>query len=165
MNNGNWGYNNLQWLGGTWYHKFNDQWHISIESYYMYERNVPDVSQGYANTAFAYVPYNHPNEAVCPTGETSCMAKEWSLLFYLNYQFSPLDNISLRGEWYDDINGQRTGFKTAYNNWAIGWQHWLSPQVELRPEIAWYHALNAPAFDNGTKHSIAIASGDIIWHF
>jgi hypothetical protein len=131
----------------------------------MYERNVPDVSQGYANTAFAYVPYNHPNEAFCPTGETSCMAKEWSLLFYLNYQFSPLDNISLRGEWYDDINGQRTGFATAYNNWAISWQHWLSPQVELRPEVAWYHSLNAPAFDNGTKHSIAIASGDIIWHF
>jgi hypothetical protein len=22
-----WGYNNLQWLGGTYYHKFNDQWH------------------------------------------------------------------------------------------------------------------------------------------
>ena len=68
----------------------------------------------------------------------------------LNYQFSALDNISLRGEFYDDINGQRTGFATAYNNWALGWQHWLSPQVELRPEIAWYHSLNAPAFDNGT---------------
>ena len=165
MNNGDWGYNNLQWLGGTWYHKFNDQWHISIESYYMYERNVPSKLEGYSNTAFAYVPYNAPNEAVCPTGELTCTAKEWSFLFYLNYQFSPLDNISLRGEWYDDINGQRTGTATAYNNWAISWQHWLSPQVELRPEVAWYHSLNAPAFDNGTKHSIAIASGDIIWHF
>jgi hypothetical protein len=166
MNNGDWGYNNLQWLGGTYYHKFSDQWHISIESWYMYSRNVPDVSQGYSNTFAAYIlPTNTPFLARCPGTELSCTSKEWTVLFYLNYQFSPLDNISLRGEWFDDINGQRTGFATAYNNWAIGWQHWFSPQVEVRPEIAWYHSLNAPAFDNGTKHAIAIASGDIIWHF
>ena len=94
INNGDWGYNNLQWLGGTWYHKFNDQWHISMESYYMYIRNVPDVSQGYGATPFAYIPFNRPNEAHCPTGETSCTAHVWTALFYLNYQFSPLDNIS-----------------------------------------------------------------------
>ena len=28
INGGQWGYNNLQWLGGTYYHKFNDYWHI-----------------------------------------------------------------------------------------------------------------------------------------
>jgi hypothetical protein len=28
-NTGAWGYDNLQWYGGTYYHKFNDQWHIS----------------------------------------------------------------------------------------------------------------------------------------
>jgi hypothetical protein len=95
------------------------------------------------------------------------------MVSYLNYQFSPLDNISLRGEFMDDINGWRTGTATAYNNWAIGWQHWWSPQVEVRPEIAWYHALNKPAFDNSTnvlspqpgKHAITIISGDLIWHF
>jgi hypothetical protein len=48
---------------------------------------------------------------------------------------------------------------------AIGWQHWFSPQIEVRPEIAWYHALDKPAFDNGTKHAITIVSGDLIWHF
>jgi len=30
INNGTWGYNNLQWYGLTYYHKFNDQWHISL---------------------------------------------------------------------------------------------------------------------------------------
>ena len=30
INGGQWGYNNLQWYGFTYYHKFNDQWHISI---------------------------------------------------------------------------------------------------------------------------------------
>ncbi|HXW73077.1 MAG TPA: outer membrane beta-barrel protein [Methylocella sp.] len=165
FNNGDWGMNNLQWLGWTWYHKFNDAWHISIENYYEYSTNVPSVNLGYGNTWAAYVPHNAANEAFCPGTETSCTAKEWTILFYLNYQFSPLDNLSLRGEFFDDINGWRTGFATAYNNWALGWQHWFSPQVEIRPEIAWYHALSAPAFDNGTKHSIAIVSGDVIWHF
>jgi hypothetical protein len=166
INNGDWGYNNLQWLGGTYYHKFNDQWHITFESWYMYARNVPDVSQGYGATAFAYVlPTNRPNEAHCPNGELSCTARTYSMVSYLNYQFSPLDNISLRGEFMDDIDGWRTGTATAYNNWAIGWQHWFSPQVEVRPEVAWYHALNAPAFDNGNKHAITVVSGDLIWHF
>jgi hypothetical protein len=136
-----------------------------MESYFLYGRNVPDVSQGYANTAFAYVPYNKPNEAFCPSGETSCTAKAYSMLVYLNYQFSPLDNITLRAEWYDDINGWRIGFATQYDDFAIGWQHWLSPQVELRPEIAWYHSFDTPAFDNGTKHAITVVSGDVIWHF
>jgi hypothetical protein len=84
---------------------------------------------------------------------------------FLNYKFSPLDNLTLRGEFYYDINGQRTGFATRYNEWGFGWQHRFSPQVEIRPEIAWYHSLDKPSFDNGTKHAIAIFASDLIWHF
>jgi hypothetical protein len=32
INGGQWGYNNLQWLGGTYYHKFNDYWHIAVDA-------------------------------------------------------------------------------------------------------------------------------------
>ncbi len=88
-----------------------------------------------------------------------------------------MDNISWRMEYVDDITGQRTGIKTAYFNYAVGWQHWLSPQVELRPEIAFYNSLNAPAFQQnppllqvspttiGTKSHLAVFSADMIWHF
>ena len=31
INNGAWGYNNLQWYGMTYYHKFNDKWHVAFE--------------------------------------------------------------------------------------------------------------------------------------
>jgi len=166
INNATWGYDNLQWYGGTFYHKFNDDWHLSAESYYAFQRNVPDVSQGYGNTPFAYFhPTNAPNEAVCPSDLTRCTAHVWGVVAFLNYKFSPLDNLTLRGEFYDDVNGQRTGYATSYNNWALGWQHWFSPQVEIRPEIAFYHALDKPAFDNGTKHAITVISGDVIWHF
>ena len=178
INNGDWGYNNLQWLGGTYYHKFNDQWHITFEAWDMYARNVPSVTAGVGSGATfeAYIlPTNRPNQAFCPGTETSCTAHTYSMVSYLNYQFSPLDNISLRGEYMNDVDGWRTGTPTQYNNWAIGWQHWWSPQVEVRPEVAWYHSLNRPAFDNASsldpalaaqgKHAITIVSGDLIWHF
>ena len=87
------------------------------------------------------------------------------MLAYLNYQFSPLDNLSWRAELYNDQQGQRTGYKTTYLNYAVGWQHWFGPQVEIRPEVAYYHSTDVKAFDLGTKQDLAIVSSDVIWHF
>jgi hypothetical protein len=84
---------------------------------------------------------------------------------YLNYKFTPMDNISGRVELFDDQNGQRTGFKTRYFNYAIGWQHWFSPSITFRPEIAWYDSLDTKAFDNGKSDRLTVFSADIIWHF
>jgi len=55
----------------------------------------------------------------------------------------------------------------------MGWQHWFSPTIEVRPEIAFYNSLKAPAFEVappllggvGTKSHIAIFSADLLWHF
>ncbi|MGD0635129.1 MAG: outer membrane beta-barrel protein [Beijerinckiaceae bacterium] len=164
FNKGNWGYNNLQWFGGTWFHKFNDQWHFGIESYYEYQKGVSSVAAGYGGTAFQYM-VNPPPLANCPAGETECTAMAYSALGYLNYKVGPMDNITGRLEFYNDERGQRTGYATRYFNQAIGYQHWLSPSVELRPEMAWYHSLDAAAFENGNKHEVAIASMDVTWHF
>jgi len=84
---------------------------------------------------------------------------------YLNYKFTPMDNISWRAEYFDDQNGQRTGFKTRYLEYAIGWQHWFSPSVTFRPEIAWYDSLDAKAFDNGKSNRLTVIAADVIWHF
>src|ERR1700683_5335504 len=61
-------------------------------------------------------------------------ARVVTFLAYLNYKVSPLDNISFRPEFYNDMEGQRTGVKTRYVDFGIGWQHWFSPQIEIRPE-------------------------------
>jgi len=164
INNGTWGYNNLQWYGFTYYHKFNDQWHISWEAWSVHQNNVPDVSQGYFGTPF-FGMRNPPLEAHCNFGEKDCTAKEWSTVAYLNYKFTPMDNISWRAELFDDINGQRTGFATKYVNLAIGWQHWFSPSVTFRPEVAWYDALDTKAFDNAKAHTLTVFAADVIWHF
>lgn len=90
----------------------------------------------------------------------------------INYQFSPLDNISFRPEFYDDKVGQRTGTKTRYLNFGLGWQHWLSPQIELRPEVDYDYALDKDAFNGNANAGIApdkrytlLGAIDIIMHF
>jgi hypothetical protein len=182
INGGQWGYNNLQWFGGTYYHKFNDQWHISIESYNEHQNNVANVLNPTALAAIAnggtpfslqYMPFNGPFGAQCSTPAVlTCTAEFQTALMYLNYKPDPLDNISYRAEFVDDKQGQRTGVKTRYIETGIGWQHWFSPQIEMRPEVSYYKALDNFAFNGNPNFGIPpdrkyaiIGSADIIIHF
>ncbi len=182
LNGGQWGYNNLQWMGGTYYHRFNDQWHIAFESWNIHETRVPNNQNAEANAFIAaggtpfspqYIPFNAPGTANCRNKtQLYCTTNTQTFLTYLNYQFSPLDNLSFRTEFFNDMTGQRTGVATSYAEWAIGWQHWFSPQIEVRPEVTYYRSFQANAFNGNSNLGIApnknwevIAAGDLIWHF
>ncbi|MGC1181685.1 outer membrane beta-barrel protein [Legionella sp.] len=182
INNGVWGYDNLQWYGFTFYHKFNDQWHISYEIYSLHKNNVANLNNPTAVAAIAaggtpfspqYMPFNAPNAAQCHNPSAlSCTANVLATVAYINYQFSPLDNISFRPEFYNDKEGQRTGTKTRYLNFGLGWQHWLSPQIELRPEVDFDYALDKDAFNGNANAGIPpdkrytlMGAMDIIMHF
>ncbi|MBV8090580.1 MAG: outer membrane beta-barrel protein [Alphaproteobacteria bacterium] len=184
INDGTWGYNNLQWYGLTWYHKFDDRLHLSWENYLLGQRNVLNITDplgiiangGYPFTPAAGIKFNAPNFAQCsdPTVVT-CTTRAIASVQYWNYRATPLDNISLRVEYYHDEEGQRTGVATRYADVGLGWQHWFSPQVEIRPEVTYYKSFNAPAFNgnpNATPIPIApnkyymwLGAADIIWHF
>jgi hypothetical protein len=47
----------------------------------------------------------------------------------------------------DDLNGQRTGFRTLYYEFALGWQHWVGDVLTIRPEIRYDHSTNYRAYD------------------
>ena len=174
INNGQWGYNNLQWYGLTAYHAFDEHWHISYEIYVEHQSGVPNsrnpqVINIYNNggTPFSpqYIPYNAPALAICNTAAAlRCNAYSLGTVFYLNYSPNKLNNFSLRGEYYNDAEGQRTGYKTQYEEVGLGWQHWFSPQIEIRPEFTYYLSDN-PSFDLGLKKYERVFSGDLIWHF
>jgi opacity protein-like surface antigen len=180
INTGVWGYNNLQWYGITYYHKFDEKWHIAIESWHIHNNNVVNAN-GLLNTQIGlvspnpfYYMVNSPSLAQCPGNPNpTCTARTWTALTYLNYEITPMDNISWRAEYFDDLNGQRTGTRTPYFNYGVGWQHWFSPTVELRPEVAFYNSLHAPAFETsapllggvGTKSHIGMFSMDLLWHY
>jgi len=183
INSGTWGYNNLQWVGGTYYHKFTDRFHVSFESYVLSQNNVPNANNPTAlaiynggGTPFSpqFYPYNGPGIAYCadPTVLT-CKAKVFTMLAYWNYQFGPLNNLSLRTEYYNDEQGQRTGTKSRYYEIGIGWQHWFSPQIEVRPEVTYYRSIDGKAFNTNVaagdfsqaKNHQLLLAGDAIIHF
>jgi hypothetical protein len=195
-NDGVWGYNNLQWIGLTYYHKINDYWHISFESWNIHERDVPNLNNAVSSailsnggTPFStlYMPFNGPNAAVCGGPKSvgagnvpmtiagsplTCTADEQSFLLYVNYSPNKLNNFSLRTEYFMDPQGQRTGVATNYADVALSWQHWYSPQVEVRPEVGYYRSLDNPAFNGNAAAGIAptkdwavIAATDLIFHF
>jgi hypothetical protein len=196
-NGGQWGYNNLQWIGLTYYHKLSDYWHIAFETWNIHENNVPNLNNpavpgiiAGGGTPFSpqFTPFNGPNAAVCSgpgswnsaTGSANpiagapltCSSDTQTFLVYLNYSPNKLNNISLRTEYFNDPNGQRTGVPTAYADAALSWQHWLSPQIEFRPEIAYYRSINNPAFNGDipagivpTRNWAFIAASDVIIHF
>ncbi len=181
INGAQWGYNNLNWYGTTYYHKFNDHWHLSFESYYEYQRNVPNANNAQAvaiyqggGTPFSpqFIPINGPNLAQCDNpARLRCQASAIGALAYINYSPDPLNNFSFRPEYYHDPQGQRTGIKADYYEFTVGWQHWLSPQLEMRPEVG-YWASSRNAFDGSPSRGLApdhnhtfLAAGDVIAHF
>ena len=183
INDGTWGYNNLNWYGITWYHTFNSQWHFSLEIYDLHQKNVlnaadPDhilANSGWPFNAQNGFQSNAPGTAVCSSPYVlTCTAEAFSTLMYLNYRISSLDNLALRGEFYNDMEGQRTGTRTRYVEFGVGWQHWYSPQVEIRPEVTYYRSLDANAFNGNADAPIPVlpdrnyawvGAMDLIWHF
>ena len=158
INSNKYGYNNLAAYYVTWYHKINKNWHFDTESWYQYEKDVPSI--------FGSVPTETgANGAWCAPGEQTCFAPEWSILNYVERQFGKKDTLSIRNEFFDDMKGQRTGFKTKYTEHTISWNHWIGSSIVFRPEIRFERSYLLPAYDDGTKKNQVILSGDMIWFY
>jgi len=162
VNDGRYAYNNLAAYYLTWYHKINASWHTATESWYQYERKVPNV----LNTAAASLLETNANGAVCATTtQLTCFAPEWAIVNYVERQFGKHDYLSIRNEYMDDIRGQRTGFKTKYSEHLVGWGHWIGTTVLLRPELRFERSYTVPAYDNGTKKNQFMLAGDVVYFF
>jgi len=133
INSGQWGYNNLQWYGFTYYHVFDKHFHVAMEVYNEHQSGVPDANNPEVNfiyqnggTPFSpqRMPFNAPGLAFCKNhDDLRCQADSQGALAYWNYSPDALNNISLRTEYYDDKVGQRTGVPAVYYDVALGWQH------------------------------------------
>lgn len=163
INSGKYNYNNLAAYYSTWYHQFgHSRWHTDWETWYQYMKDTPNVN----NPAAASLLIPNSSGAVCNNvTELTCFAPEWSTLNYVNYQISRKDFISIRNEYFDDLKGQRTGFKTHYTEHMISWNHWIGSTVVFRPEIRYDYSYDAPAFNNGTKKGQLMFDGDMIFFY
>jgi len=163
INSGKYDYNNLAAYYTTFYHKFGQsKWHADVETWYQYMKDTPNVN----NPLASHLLVTNSNGAVCNNAaELTCFAPEWSTVGYVNYQIDAKNFISLRNEYFDDIRGQRTGFKTRYTEHMISWNHWIGSTIVFRPELRYEHAYDAPAYNNGTKKSQLMFAGDMIFFY
>jgi hypothetical protein len=89
----------------------------------------------------------------------------YGIVNYFNVELNPANMVSFRNEWVNDEAGQRTGFATRYMSSTLGLTHWLTPDVELRPELRVERSLDLNAYDGGRKNHQAAALFDVIFHY
>jgi hypothetical protein len=164
LNDGNYAYNNLTAYYLTWYHKFGEasHWHTDTETWYQYEKHTPNVNNALGQTLIE----TNANGAYCNNVyEVTCFAPEWAIVNYLVYQISPHGYMTIRNEYFDDIKGQRTGFKTKYTEHLIGWGHWVGSTILVRPELRFERSYNVAAYDDATKKNQLTFACDMILFF
>ncbi len=148
INNGRYAYNNVQQYNATWSHKFNERIHTRTEALYMWERDVP--------------------ASKLPTGicsGSSCFINEWAIVNYLLFKLSKKNFLTIRNEYMNDIQGQRTGYATSYSSHGIGLTHWFTSWLGFRPEFRYEHSYDRPAYNNGTRQNQFMFATDLIVRF
>ena len=151
-NTSDYNYNNVQMYVMTWGHRFSQSVHMQTEAYYMYGRNIPGFGPDGEPGVVASSPY--PGKA-----------GEYGVVNYLNFELNSSNMISFRNEFYNDQKGQRTGYATKYSSHTLGLTHWVSSDLEIRPEIRYEHSYDVNAYNAGKKNYQAIALVDAILHY
>jgi len=141
-------YNNVQMFVMTWGYRFSERVHTLTEAYRMYGRNIP-----------GFGPADADGNA------TPGSAGEYGIVNYFNVELNPANMVSFRNEWYDDKDGQRTGYATRYTSHTLGMTHWLSQDIEVRPEVRYERSYDVDAYDGGRTNHQTTALVDLIFHF
>jgi putative OmpL-like beta-barrel porin-2 len=153
FNNGEFGYNNLQQIVGTWTHKFNDKVYTATEAWYMYMNDARSHST-------PEVPFQGGSFPV-----RDGYAPEWAVLNYTMFRVTPTAFLTVRNEYMNDKVGSRTGYATQYSEHSIGITWWPNKIVTIRPELRFDHSYDTAAFNNGTRQNQFVFSTDFIIHF
>jgi hypothetical protein len=162
INDGKYGYNNLQDYDFTWYHKFNSKWHTATEAWYMYERDVPNVA---GNVANPIKPELGANGAFCAAGQLRCTAPEWAVVNYVNREVNSKFMFGFRSDFLDDKKGQRTGFATKYTENTLYATRYIGSTVMFRPELRFDHSWDLEAYNNGRARNQLFFGMDLIYKF
>jgi hypothetical protein len=74
----------------------------------------------------------------------------WNLfIFHVNKTV----DVNFRAEWFDDVNGTRTGFATNYEELTFGFDYHPCQWLRVRPEIRGDFSNNVPVFNNGNDRA------------
>ena len=153
------GHDNFNYLVGTWQHKFNDACHTKTEAYFMWQRDAvlggtPSLGPVHSFGGGGGIGPNIPGTTLT-----------FGVVNYTMYAFSKGDFITVRNEYWRDVDGERSGFPGTYSSHAIGWTHDFTDILQIRPEIGYYRNWTNKAFDLGKLHGTFIYGVDMILRF
>jgi len=153
------GHDNFNYLVGTWQHKFSDNIHTKTEAYYMWQRDA----------VVGGTPSAGPVKSFGGGGGIGANIPGMTLTFgavnYTMFKFSDNDFITVRNEYWRDVDGERSGFPGTYSSHAIGLTHNFNSILQIRPEIGYYRNWNNPAFDLGKKRGMVLCGFDVTVRF
>jgi hypothetical protein len=125
-------FHNPQIFDVVYTHKFSDRLNYTLDALYGFTTNVPDI--GFADWLAA--------------------------VHYLTFQFSPRVTGNARLEFFDDFQGQRTGFRGLYVAPTVGltFKPWKS--LWLRPELRYDYNTESRPFED--RHGLFTATTDVV---
>jgi hypothetical protein len=125
-------FNNPEIFDLVYAHQFNPRLTYNLETLFGFQTNVPDIGTAY-----------------------------WTgVLNYLTYQFTPRLSGTTRLEFFDDFQGQRTGFRGLYTAVTTGLNFRPLRSVILRPELRYDYNNESRPFEG--NHGVFTAASDLI---
>ncbi len=154
-------HDNLQMVVETWGHRFSKKVHMMTELYYMWQYDAPiggTVIEG------------PPESYFMGTGMGALVPGISSAVGFVNYfqiLISSKNYISIRNDFLNDTQGNRTGYATAYSSHTIGFAHHFNNTFTIRPELRYETAYGngITPYDNGTKKNQYSLAADLIVRF
>jgi hypothetical protein len=154
-------HDDLQMIVMTWGHKFNETLHMMTEAYYMW--------QYHALTGGTVIngPSKSFDEEVGPGTAIPGAATAEGFVNFFQILFSLKDYLSIRNDFLNDPQANRTGFRTFYSSHTIGFVHHFNNYIRIRPELRYERAWegNVTPYDNGTRKDQYTAAMDLILRF
>jgi hypothetical protein len=154
-------HDDLQMVVLTWGHKFNETFHMMTEAYYMWQYHALMGGTVIEGPAHSFL------EGVGPGVPIPGAATAQGFVNYFQVLFDKKDYLSIRNDLLNDPQANRTGFKTLYTSHTIGFVHYFTDGVRVRPEVRYERAYadGVTPYDNGTKRDQFTAAMDVIMRF
>lgn len=128
-------FNNPNIIDVTWIHTVNSRLTYTLDALAGYQANVPDIGT----------------------------ATWFGAVNYLTWKFAPRLSGTTRLEFFDDVDGNRTGFKGLYTAITTGLNFQPRKDIIFRPEIRYDYNGESRPFEN--QHGLFSAAADIIFRW
>ena len=154
-------HDDLQMVVMTWGHKFDETFHMMTEAYYMWQFHALTGGTVIDGPGHSFL------EGVGPGVPIPGAATAQGFVNYFQVLFDKKDYLSIRNDLLNDPQANRTGFKTLYTSHTVGFVHYFTDGVRIRPEVRYERAYagGVTPYDNGTKKDQFTAAMDVIVRF